>query len=385
MYTATELEDSISTVIDSLKQMLYNRHEDIFEKIDFDDDTIYMEPLLFSYVFQDNEKWLDSIIYGYMKEKPESIVVFTDSEGVVYLPMIGYLYTDMKYAELTLRKVRDEYVLISGNQRVDYKFAPPFYLEFGVELLLNLHPLFEALFTDQNVAIEDIDVNNIWEEYVPALNEGLKIVSNTNPGFFDILRKNLKKILLFDGAAPNPFAGMKAHNMIFLNVRNQGRKLFFADRVSHEGAHVLFFSLTYESKYNLFECPPETPFNRITNNEKDHGIIYLRFHGLFTYLSILSWLLQYPGKYKDDKKDMHEIKGRTLFHFTRFQGLLDKFSALAIFKEEGHRWMKIFKDFLAQHLDIYQELQSLYSIEEQPYDFEYGKFKQLNPIEKYEY
>ncbi|HEX2630743.1 MAG TPA: hypothetical protein VHM26_17120 [Chitinophagaceae bacterium] len=364
--------------------MLYNRHEDIFEKIDFEDDNIYMEPLLFSYVFQDNNKWLDSIIYGYMKEKPESILVFSNRNGIVYLPLVGYFYTDLKSAEFTLRCKDGEYILLSNNGPINYKFAPIYYLEFGVELLLSLHPLFEPLFTEQNVAIQDIDVENVWEKYIPELNEGLKIVSNTNPDFFDNLKKNLKKILLFDGAAPYPFAGMKAHNMVFLNVRNQGRKLFFADRVSHEGGHVLFFSLTYESKYNLFKCPPETPFSQITQNGKDHGLIYLRFHGLFTYLSILSWLLQYPLKYKDNKKEMHEIKGRTLFHFSRFETLLDKFLVLDIFEEEGQRWMKIFRDFLDRNRTTYQELSKLYSIEEQPYDFEYGKFKQLNPIDKYE-
>ena len=56
-------------VIDSLKMLLYQRHEDIFERLDFDDDEIFLEPLLYSYIMQQDDTWLDSIIYGYEKNR----------------------------------------------------------------------------------------------------------------------------------------------------------------------------------------------------------------------------------------------------------------------------------------------------------------------------
>lgn len=384
-YSDNELDDSISSVIDSLKKMLYSRHEDIFEKIDFDDDSIYLEPLFYSYVFQDDNRWLDSIIYGYRKEKPDSIAVFSNREGIVYLPMIGYFYTDLKYEGLTLKQANGEYALFLNDRPVPYKFTPIYYLEYGIELLLSLHPLFEALFIEQDVAVEDITVEHSWKEYVPSINDGLQIVASANPGFFQKLQKNLKKILVFDGAAPNPFATLKAHNMIFINTRDQGGKLFFADRISHEGGHVIFFSLTYESKYKLFHCHPNTPFVEITKNEEDHGTIYLRFHGLFTYLSILGWLLAYSEKSLDEREEIHELKGRTLFHLQRFHILLQKFSVLSVFEPEGERWLEIFEDFSNRNSDTYLALSEQYSIEGQPYDFSYEIFKALNPIKNYAY
>jgi hypothetical protein len=384
-YTLNELENSISSVIDSLKQMLYNRHEDIFEKIDFGNDNIYMEPLLYSYVFQNDDKWLDSIIYGYRREKPDSISVFSNREGIVYLPMIGYFYTDLKYEGLTLKQANGEYLLFFNERPVSYKFAPVYYLEHGIELLLCLHPLFESLFIEQDVAVEDIAVEHTWKEFVPRINDGLKIVAAANPVFFQKLQKNLKKILVFDGAAPNPFAAMKAHNMIFINTRDQGGKLFFADRISHEGGHVIFFSLTYESKYTLFHCHPNTPFLEITKNNDDHGTIYLRFHGLFTYLSILGWLLEYSKKSLNDREEVHELKGRTLFHLQRFHILLQKFLVLSVFEPEGERWLKVFEDFFNRNGDTYMKLAEQYSIEGQPYDFSYEMFNSFNPVKKYAY
>jgi hypothetical protein len=375
-----EFDNNLASVIDSLKQLLYERHPDIFERIEFQKDEIYLEPLLYTYVNQDNNKWLDSIIYGYEINKKQHIEVFSNSDGIVYLPNFGYLKTDSKNDTFSLITDDNDIILLFDNKEIPFEFEGILRLECGIEMLIHQHPLIEDLFIEQDVKVEDIIIENIYSSYIDFVNRGINLIEKFNPEHFSLLKKNLKKIMLFRGRQPNCFAIMKAHCMIFLNVKERDKEIFFVDHISHEGAHVTFNTITYESKYNLFKHHFNENFATITGNEYEHSSIYLRFHGLFTYYEIIKGIERCMKSNDFSIVNMHEIKGRFVFLLSRYKTALEVFQSLDVFKEEGLKWMNIFKTQYDRLEAEHGEMLNHFIIDEQPYDFNSQVFLKQNPI-----
>jgi hypothetical protein len=68
--TKSYLKGKVS-VTETIKMMLYKRDETIFDKINFEDDKIYDEPLIFAFLNDDKEYNLDWLLIGYMNTKEE--------------------------------------------------------------------------------------------------------------------------------------------------------------------------------------------------------------------------------------------------------------------------------------------------------------------------
>ena len=68
-------------MIENIKMLLYKADEDIFETLDFENDSIYQEPLLYAYFNDKNNKiQLDQILYGYIElsKRIGEITITTD-------------------------------------------------------------------------------------------------------------------------------------------------------------------------------------------------------------------------------------------------------------------------------------------------------------------
>ena len=374
-----DFDDCLSNVIDSIKFLLFDRNNEIFERLDFDKDDIYLEPLLFTFVNQNDNKWLDSIIYGYEKKRKQEIDVFTNSTGVIYIPQVGYFKTNKFNTAMKLKTNADSIVLVLNNDIVNYEFEKLLILDSGIEILKYQHPLLENLFTNQNIKTNEYEINGIYQKFIDYINNGLEIINKSNPNHYNILKKTLKRILLFKGEQPNSFAVMTAHNMIFLNVNDWDSEMFFVDHISHEGGHITFFTLTYESKNEMFNCNFNTNFNEITGNSLEHGTIYLRFHALFSYMQItqsLYWSILNIAA----ERELIEAKGRFIFHMKNFNRALSTFRNSTYYKPIGLYWYNIFIEHYNKLEKTYLNIKNEYLIDEQPYDFNWEIFKKQNHL-----
>ncbi len=376
-----DFDKYLGSVIDSIKQLLYSRNADIFNRLDFDDDSIYLEPLLYTYVNQEDDKWLDCIIYGYEKEKKKSIDVFSNAEGVIYIPQIGYFKTGIPAATLILESNDNGIILLYDEKKTEYVFEPVLLLDNGMELVKYQHPLLEVVFTEQVPKEAKIDIEGIYKIHLNNLNKGLAIIAENNPENYTLLLKNVKKVMLFNAAQPNSFAVMKAHNMIFLNVNVWDSEMFFADHISHEGGHVIFNTLTYESKFEMFNCHHNTNFSEVTGVEREHSSVYLRFHALFSYLEITKCIESCINNNALSKRNVHEAKGRYVFHVFRFKLAIESFEKINVFKEEGLAWFNFFKKHYRTLEEKYNELETMYVLDDQPYDFNSSIFEKRNPLQ----
>src|SRR6266511_2414135 len=88
-----------------MRILLYKLAPRLFELVDFSNDETFLEPLLFAYTVDPKPMVkLDQILFGYIAEhsRPSEILVYADRRGIVELPRIGYLRTDVKSRELRL-------------------------------------------------------------------------------------------------------------------------------------------------------------------------------------------------------------------------------------------------------------------------------------------
>ena len=369
-------------MIDSIKGLLYDRHSDIFERIDFHDDDIYLEPLLYAYLNQSDVRWLDCIIYAFERNKKKEFKVFTNNAGIFYIPKIGYYRTNIRNNELLYRVNDHREELIFQGATVDFIFEPIVYIEGKIEVLKYEHPLYTPLFINENKGLDyqKLVINDIYKDHVSNFKNGLKALRRRNPKHHQILKRNLKCIMIYSASQPYSFAAMSAHNMIFFNVKRHDNELYFFDHLAHEGAHVTFNTLSYKSKTHFFKYPHHTPFSIASGNPEEHSTLYLRFHGLFTFYEITKSWEQFIFYEKASAIKIHEAKGRFAFQLNRFKQALTSFENLDIFEPEGLKWYEFFKEKYSELYTKYGFMRKDYDFSDQSYDFDPQVFLFKNPL-----
>ena len=372
-------DENQGNVIDSLKMLLYQRHSDIFERLDFENDSIYLEPLLYSYVTQDDEIWLDSIIYGYETNPKSLIPIFTNKKGIVYIPKIGYFRTTRISEQLFLEKLNGNYQIKDANNSViSYNFEPIIFLNDGIELIKTQHPLFENLFLNNKNVVVDVDIDNCFDKHLNHFNNALQVMKDNYSEYFNLIKKAVNKVMMYDGE-PYSFAAIQAHNMIFLNCKDENDEIFFLDHILHEGAHVIFNTLTYDSKIDLFTFPFKTDLSVVTKDENEHGELYGRFHGMFTQSNINPCMEICIDRNIFTGKQHRELLGRFSSNMTRFKAGVDKFNIPHLYKEEGRKWYEFFNKRYNELYIRKNELVNSFDISNQPYVFSYEIFDKTNP------
>ncbi len=374
-----DFDNCQGSVIDSLKLLLYKRHENIFDRIDFEDDTIYQEPLLYTYVTQQDDIWLDAIIYGFERNPKDRILVFSNKNGIIYIPKIGYFHTEKVADRLYLEKNNSKFsIKDEKNVEVFFRYEPLYFLDEGIELVKTQHPLFENLFKNTSDTVVEVNIDKTYSKHISHFNTALKIIKENNYDYFSLIKKAVKKVMIYEGE-PYSFAAIQAHNMIFLNADDENDEVFFLDHILHEGAHVIFNTLTYDSKMELFTVPFKTNLSVITKDETDHGELYGRFHGMFTQSNINQCMEICINKNSFRGKQHRELLGRFSSNMKRFKSGVEKFNIPELYKDEGEKWYSFFS---SRYNELYirnEKLVNSFDVSNQPYVFSYEIFDKTNP------
>ena len=92
-----EIENK-AKLAENMKVLLHEENNEIFDRLDFNNDNIFLEPLLFNYFNTgiDERKYkLDQILFSYLLEEKEVLIYF-DSMGNSYIPNLGYVKSNKK-------------------------------------------------------------------------------------------------------------------------------------------------------------------------------------------------------------------------------------------------------------------------------------------------
>ena len=84
------------TLLETIKILVYKENPSLIEKIDFDNDNIFLEPLLFAYFNSKKDNLfttqiLTEIIQGYFVAKEPLLTQESiNKNGIAYIPNLGY-------------------------------------------------------------------------------------------------------------------------------------------------------------------------------------------------------------------------------------------------------------------------------------------------------
>lgn len=394
------LNQGNTNITNNIKTLIYKENPVLFDLLDFEDDKIYQEPLLFAY-FNAKEKvnTLDQLLFGYIIEenRPTNLAVYSDENGRVYLPNFGWLHTNIVSKICNLQIKNSTICLQSNNEKVNYTFEKNNFLtNSSFELVHYQHPLLIPHYYDAKGSVISVEVENVSKNNIEHLNNAIKTLYTVAPDFYAMLSEVLSKMVIFNDATlkRNSFASLSVHGCIFFNsFQKDYNEVFFIEDIAHQGVHVVFNALAASNKELYFKVDSET---HLTDkgiigwmmNRFEKRTLFILMHALHTYYAILICLDAFLDLENINKNKKHEALGRFGYTIGKLKfdlKIIDrkgKDGNNLYLTEKGSELLEMYKTTYSLMLGKRgNEIQSFRFIN-QPYNFTYSKFVKLNPLKK---
>lgn len=385
-------------VINDVKILLYKEDPDIFDRIDFEDDNIYREPLLIAYFRSKSEGDLDlnTILYGYtaFNLRPEELKIVTDEYARVYLPNMGWLHLEESHTNYKLVKDSEtEFIVKKEEKECHYRLEKPHvFKETDIELLQYSIPNFKQFYYDSNQNLLDVEIEKITQKHLENVENALVLIKKHVPHIYESLSIITSSLVVFNlplsasgGVRRNSFAVPSGLGTAFFNAYQETyNEVFFVDDIAHQTGHVVFHALMYQLE-EFIKVAPDTVIQKFTSESRDILVI---MHALYTYYSTLTSFnaLLDENVFTDDKK--HEVLGRMRFYIGKCNSdihLLEhpEDPALALDKLLTEKGLFLFNEIKKEfeHIaDKWWPIVGDFDISNQPYNFTFSNFIALNPI-----
>lgn len=353
-------------MINTIKTLIYQDQASLLEKLDFEDDTTFLEPLLFVYFNSKKlnifpKEILNEIIQGYFREKePLEIKHSYNKNSIAYIPKIGYFEKNSPTPIESILEIE------------------------GLEVVKELHPLMHRyLFESYKGEITNPNPNykSVWSKHKNTLSQALFILKNQTPNFHkDFLQAN-KKIFIHDNPKILNFTSKETLGMLFFYATPKATLMYFIEELIHQGAHNMLYHYTFNEK-EFFKIDARNTFLRdLTGQEWDYRDVYGAFHGVYTIYKRLECydLLLQKNVLKD--KDKHELLGRLTDQFPRFHTGLELLNLDEVYTEKGKAFYLELDEKCAAILYKYNKLRSEFDLSNRDLDFRYEDFSKLNSYE----
>ena len=362
--------------INTIKLLLYKENPSLLEKVDFEDDNVFLDPLLFAYFNSKKENMfskdmLTEIMQGYFIEKePLLLKESFNNKGIAYVPNLGYF-------DKQGNKVDDVYII--NNTSIELLIHP----------VTHLKHIFKD-FNENNIDESKIEISKAQSlKYENALTQALQYIKTSNKVHYDLIEQCCKKIVLFetDPKNTNSFSTINAHGIAFLNVYQEDYdEVFFVDDIAHQTGHIIMTAILFErKKYFLFD--ENQNIGTFTKNKSEYRSFYILFHALYTYYTTFLCLDACLGNNCFNIKQIHEAKGRIGFYLQKckmdlinFQKVVDYYNGINnILSCDG---IEIFQNIANKYFEVLKKHEevTLFKYKNQPYNFTYSEFVKLNPL-----
>ena len=368
--------DFLNDITNNIKLLLYKENPSLLEKIDFEDENVFLEPLLFAYFNskKDNlftKEMLTEIMQGYFVEKEPLLVKESfNNEGVAYLPNLGYFHKN---------KTKVDDICIIQNSSI----------ELLIHSIIHLKTIFKD-FNENNIDESKIEISKEFSlKHVNVLTNALQYIKTSNKVHYDLIEQCCKKIVLFktDPKNTNSFATINAHGIVFFNVYQENYdEVFFVDDIAHQTGHIIMTTILFERK-KYFLIDENQNIGTFTKNKSEYRSFYILFHALYTYYTTFLCLDACLGNNCFNIKQIHEAKGRIGFYLQKckmdlmnFQKVVDYYNGINnILSCDG---IEIFQNIANKYFEVLKKHEevTLFKYKNQPYNFTYSEFVKLNPL-----
>ena len=379
------------TFCDIIKVALYQEDETIFEHLDFENDANFLEPMLFGYCTRrDGIVSKEQLLFGTWKRsvRPTQITVYTNKNGVVYLPNYASLKTAQRSAalELSYDRVADSIVLSQEGVLVDFEKETLVYLEElpQVELSSCIDVYSEALFYAWP-NIEAAAITTLLEgggvnilDYQPTIEQALRLLKQYFPSEWEKYALTTRRIVLFSSSQLRNFATRESHGTIYLNVNKNSNVTFFLEELIHQCSHTVFNAMTCETQDFFVVDYNKTVGDFLGNN--DYRTLYSALHGIYTTGQIVDLFLKLIKAKPDlSPRLMHELEGRIAINKTRHNIGLEKIDPAEIFTPKGQAIFQFYYEQLDKNMRENTAFFD-YDMRTHPVVFNYAKFEADNPM-----
>jgi len=391
------ITNGTQALIESIKILLYKLDSAIFDRVNFDDDRIYKDPLLFAYLYtqQTDKKVLEIILYNYINSnhRPVSFDAISDEFGRIYLPNIGWVNAISKNTVYKIKIDAEKKIFLTQNNlTVNYKFeSPTFCGTSSIEILKYSIPLLKQFYYDYEKNIVEVEIEEITKKNQKNLEIAFSLIEKYIPNHFELIKMVTTKFVIFNinPNFRNSFAISLAQGIGFFNAYQENyNEVHFIDDIAHQTGHVIFNALIYKSD-DFFKVSPNTVIQIIQgeNGSMDREI-YILFHALYTYYTTFICLDACLDANVFDDLKKHETLGRMKFYISKCKTdlfLLERPSknisrVNELFTDKGQIIYHEIKETFQWILDKWGQAVKDFDIDNQPYNFTFENFLQKNPL-----
>lgn len=395
----TPLSNGKGYILEHMKIMLYKENPTLFELLDFDNDQIFNEPLLFAYFYYKGNKkvTLEQILYGHIEQskRPDSFNAYVDGNGLIYVPEIGWLKTNLANCDVILAKqdANEFFILLAGN-KISFEFEPISKIDnTPFELINHPHPLLTPHFFDANNKLVDVEIEQITQIQKTNLCKAFQLIKGHVPEFYRLLLQSVLKLVIFNDKSVrrNSFATVSVHGCAFFNAfQPEYDEVFFVEDIAHQCGHVIFNNIVHNNK-EVFRVSSETVVKEtglggFIINLLEKRTLFVAFHALYTYYSIATCLEACLLKSDLTPRQKHEVLGRFAFCFRKYEndiqllGKVDKNGNSLYFSDLGIQLYRPMEETYKRIKKQWQEKFKKLNLLNQPYNFSNKIFFKSNPI-----
>lgn len=378
----TAIEQQQVELSDMARLLLYERYPQWFEFLDYDDDTIFLNPALI-YLFSEQASSqipIEQLLFGYIpdSQKPTVFQVLSDPFGEIYLPNVGYLKTAIKSALVALNYSDN----VFNIQQHTYGHEAIFCQEKSRE---NLPILCSCLPFNLYLSIGkpgDVlrPVANTLSIYYRPLNRAFDLLKKHVPAFWDLLVLTTREVCVFESHTLRSMAAVSYQGTAFINTESQAHdEVFFIEDLAHQCGHIMFYLLTWNAG-DFLAIPKNTPLKDIVSNKNETRNVYGAFHGLFTYTTILHCLHECLLVNAFTESQALEVHARIGFFMWKFSIDIDYFNRIELFTKKGWEFYKAFRACFETMHRKYKPVYRDFQYQTQPYIFSFTHFCSENQL-----
>lgn len=360
--------DNQTEITDVIKLLIYKENPDLLEKIDFDEDDIFLEPLLFAYFNSKKsnlfkKEMLEEIMQGSFKESETVKLEFSYNKNeVAYIPNIGHF---------------------KKGENTPYE---PILKMWDFEILKEVHPVMERYFIEYykgHIVNRNPLYNSVWQENHKELEKAILIIKEHLPKFYQELVFANRKIYLHDNPKILNFTTVETLGMLYFYVIGKDNLLYFIEELIHQGSHNFLYYVVHNRK-DYFKIDVDNLIMRdFTKQEWDYRNIYGAYHGLYTVAKRLECFDILLSNNVFSGKEKHELLGRLTDQFSRFRTGLELLNFDEVFTKKGQDFYFEYDTKCLNILKKYRILPSIFDLSNRDLDFRYEDFCTLNPIEEF--
>jgi len=394
---------------ETFRLLVLKEDEDLFSKLDFIDDNIFLDPFLFLYFrlkilgltqMQAVNVTLQQILFGYLKKKnilkEYSFTAFSNTYGRVYLPRVGYF--DLKVTnipvEVVFTKDRNEFEFFLNGEKITHIFTPVKFLKHSdIELYQFDEPLFSSLYTKwfqnengnrikKNLPAYKLSPSSLYQQNHSKIDFAFQILRNSPLNYCRLLEMSTKGVYSFQQEGLWSFAGKSAHGASFLCGHETDSVIFFFCELAHQGGHSIFDAILYKPE-KIFAVSPDSLMAELSGNPADDRTLADALHGLFTtskVAEVLNYIYTVQHKLKLNNDHKHEILGRLADNHYRHRTGLQNLDHKKVFTVKGFQIYSALDNYLVRVYKKYGDIPVRYKYGQGDFVFNYEAFKLSHPL-----